>query len=196
MRLGLAGRFVVAGVAGCALVVLGAAGASAAKPHSSGAAEATLTVTIGGTGTGVVVSTPQGIDCSTVCSAKFPVNTDVRLSAQAVSGSAYASWSATFCSSDTHGGAGGNICDGAIPAGDTDAQATFNTKPPPCMAPGVTYTNLAMAMKIIASHNCKVGKITYAFSNKKKGRVLAQDPNAHWHLQNGAIDLVVSKGNR
>ena len=82
MRLGPGRRFVVAGVAGCALVVLGAAGTSAARLHSSGDAEATLTVTITGAGTGVIQSTPQGINCSTICSAQFPINTDVALKAQ------------------------------------------------------------------------------------------------------------------
>ncbi len=30
----------------------------------------------------------------------------------------------------------------------------------------------------------------------KKGRVISQNPKAHWHLENGAVDLVVSKGKR
>jgi hypothetical protein len=196
MRFGLGRRFVVAGFAGCALVVLGAAGASAAKPHSSGDAEATLTVTITGTGTGVIQSTPQGINCSTVCSAQFPVNTDVSLRAQSTTSSGFAGWSnvsGSDCVSMTHGGVGANYCETNL-EGDTVVKATFNTKPPPCTAPGVTYTNLTIARRLIESHNCKIGKITYAVSRKKKGRVLAQNPNAHWHRENGAIDLVVSKG--
>lgn len=202
MRFGPGKRFVIAGVASCALLVLGTAGASAAKPQASGDSQVTLTVTITGPGIGVVTSTPQGIDCATTCSAQFPVDSDVRLVAQSVSGSTFGGSGSTF-GSWTAGGAptpcgsdkGANVCDWEI-AGDTALQATFNAKPPPCIAPGVTYTNLVTAKKIIQVYHCKLGKITYAFSKKEKGRILAQNPKAHWHLENGAIDLLVSKGER
>ena len=196
-------RFVVAGwVASCALLVLGTAGASAAKPQASADSQVTLTVTITGPGIGVVTSTPQGIDCATTCSAQFPVDSDVRLVAQSVSGSTFGGSGSTF-GSWTAGGAptpcdsdkGANVCDWEI-TGETALQASFNAKPPTCIAPGVTYTNLVTAKKIIQVYHCKLGKITYAFSKKEKGRILAQNPKAHWHLENGAIDLLVSKGER
>jgi hypothetical protein len=190
-------RFVVAGIVGCALVVLGAAGAAAAKPQSVGSGEVTLTVTFSGSGTGVVTSTPHGIDCAAVCSIQLPVNTSVQLKAQSVGGSMFAApfltVSGSDCGTTTHGGQGANTCQTLL-TDDTTVQATFNTKPPPCIAPGVTYTNLSVARQLIKNSHCTVGKITYAFSKSKTGRVLAQNPKAHWHLENGAIDLVVSEG--
>jgi hypothetical protein len=198
MRFRRASRFVVAGVVGCAVVVLGAAGASAAKPHSSNG-EVSLTVTFSGSGTGVVTSTPQGIDCAAVCSTQLPVGTSVQLKAQSVGGSMFAAPFSTVsgsdCSTTTHGGQGASTCQTVL-TGDTTVQATFNTKPPPCTAPGVTYTNLRIAKQLIKNNHCTVGKITYVFSKRKTGRVLAQNPKAHWHLEHGAIDLVVSKGHR
>jgi hypothetical protein len=52
-----------------------------------------LAVTVAGTGTGTVTSTPAGIDCPTTCSAVFPPNTQVSLSESPNSNDAFASWS-------------------------------------------------------------------------------------------------------
>jgi hypothetical protein len=53
-----------------------------------------LTVTQSGTGSGTVVSTPAGIDCSSaVCVASFPVNTQITLSSSADTGSLFEGYS-------------------------------------------------------------------------------------------------------
>src|SRR6266446_1462783 len=53
----------------------------------------TLTVTLAGTSTGTVTSSPAGISCSPTCSASFTSGTVVTLTAKAASGAYLASWS-------------------------------------------------------------------------------------------------------
>ncbi len=52
-----------------------------------------LTVTIAGTGTGAVTSSPSGIDCGATCEASFPGGTVVTLTAIPAAGSALGGWS-------------------------------------------------------------------------------------------------------
>jgi lysyl endopeptidase len=52
-----------------------------------------LAVTKAGAGTGTVTSAPAGIACGATCSAGFPVNSSVTLTAVANSGSAFSGWS-------------------------------------------------------------------------------------------------------
>jgi len=51
-----------------------------------------LTVSMAGTGTGVVTSSPAGIDCPTTCSATFPPDTQVTLSETPGSNAAFTEW--------------------------------------------------------------------------------------------------------
>ncbi|MBK6809453.1 MAG: hypothetical protein IPG81_11235 [Sandaracinaceae bacterium] len=51
-----------------------------------------LTVLIAGAGTGSVTSSPTGIDCDVECSARFPVDEAVTLTAVAVPGSSFVGW--------------------------------------------------------------------------------------------------------
>jgi FG-GAP-like repeat/Abnormal spindle-like microcephaly-assoc'd, ASPM-SPD-2-Hydin/Divergent InlB B-repeat domain len=52
-----------------------------------------LTVTLAGTGTGKVTSSPAGVSCPSTCSANFKGGTLVTLTAAAATGSAFAGWS-------------------------------------------------------------------------------------------------------
>jgi Phosphoesterase family/Divergent InlB B-repeat domain len=52
-----------------------------------------LSVTVSGTGGGTIVSSPQGINCSTTCSAVFSSGTQVTLTEIAGSNSVFAGWS-------------------------------------------------------------------------------------------------------
>src|SRR5262249_51886401 len=52
----------------------------------------TLTVSAGGTGSGVVVSSPAGLSCGTTCSAAFVTGTAVTLTATAGTGSIFSGW--------------------------------------------------------------------------------------------------------
>jgi len=60
--------------------------------------EPVLTVTKTGSGTGLITSTPSGIDCGTACSAGFPLGSQVTLQAQPLAGSSFAGWSGGGCS--------------------------------------------------------------------------------------------------
>jgi hypothetical protein len=197
MRLGPGRRLVVSSLAACGLLLLGATGSSSAAE-----AQGTLTVTLAGAGsgwiTGVVVNGSASrlvISCGTICSARLPLGTDVQLTAQSADNSTFANWSGS-CEADSHGGIGGNSCQ-ALLEGDTVVQATFNLMTPPCIVPGLRGRTLATAKHLLRSRNCKLGSIAHAFSSRvKKGRVISQNPKAHWQLANGAVDLVLSKGER
>jgi phospholipase C len=52
-----------------------------------------LTVTLAGTGSGTVTSTPAGISCKPTCAASFAAGTKVKLTLKAVTGSYFAGWS-------------------------------------------------------------------------------------------------------
>jgi hypothetical protein len=201
MRFGPGRRLVVSLLAACALFMPGATGASAAAE-----AQATLTVTLAGTGIGWVTgvsgtANQPVISCGTVCSAQFPVGTVVELRAQSATGSASAApnpWSnvsGSDCDVETHGGVGTNVCDTLL-EGNTVVQATFNIKPKPCFVPGVKSETLARAKVRIKEGHCSVGKVTHVFSTlRRKGRVISQNPLAHWRNAPGSrVDLVVSKG--
>ena len=58
----------------------------------SGITNYILSVTRQGTGSGVVTSTPGGINCGSTCSASFNSGTQVTLTAQASAGSVFAGW--------------------------------------------------------------------------------------------------------
>ncbi|HEY7477535.1 MAG TPA: triple tyrosine motif-containing protein, partial [Actinomycetota bacterium] len=77
----------------------------------------TLSVAKGGTGQGVVTSTPAGIDCGSDCTETYASGTVVTLTATASAGSVFTSWS-------------GGACGGTAPCvltltADTTATATF-----------------------------------------------------------------------
>jgi hypothetical protein len=57
-----------------------------------------LSVSRAGTGTGTVTSSPAGIDCGGICSAKFDEGTSVTLTAVRAGGSTFAGWSGGGCS--------------------------------------------------------------------------------------------------
>jgi len=52
-----------------------------------------LTVSVSGSGSGIVASSPAGISCSGTCTASFAPGTEVRLTARADDGSVFAGWS-------------------------------------------------------------------------------------------------------
>ena len=88
----------------------------------------TLTVAIAGNGTGTVTSDPAGIDCPTTCSAVFPQDTSVTLSASAGTNDVFSSWSGACSGSSTCSVALGdaesvtaNFADGTGGGGDAAA---------------------------------------------------------------------------
>ncbi len=81
-------------VGAAAFVALGSS--SCGKSSGEGAAGALpvqLTVSIEGTGSGRVQSTPAGIDCPRACTATFPAGTSISFSAIPTAGSSFRGWS-------------------------------------------------------------------------------------------------------
>jgi hypothetical protein len=60
-------------------------------------AGATLTVSKAGNGSGLVTSTPSGIDCGATCIFSFTIGTIVTLTATPDSGSQFADWNGGGC---------------------------------------------------------------------------------------------------
>jgi hypothetical protein len=58
----------------------------------------TLTISLAGTGSGTVTSSPAGIDCGSQCSAGYGEGTAITLHATAAAGSHFAGWSGGGCS--------------------------------------------------------------------------------------------------
>lgn len=171
-------------------------------------APVTVTVTISGAA-GWVESTPPGISCGSTCSAQFPDGTLVVLVETPVNtatvGSAWGSWSAAppyYCVPSTIHDAKGKTCAIILDASvgtSVSAQATFLplVPRPGCTAPHVEGRTLAKAKAILKQRHCGVGNVKYAFSLKiNKGRVISQNPKAHWALMDGAVDLVVGTRRR
>jgi PASTA domain/Divergent InlB B-repeat domain len=153
----------------------------------------TLSVSLAGTGSGTVTSSPAGISCFATCSSQFNAGTQVTLTATADSGSTLAGWSGGGCS-------GTGVCVITL-NGDTNVTATFSASspaPPPvtkCVVPKLRAKTLPAAKRSIKSHHCGVGKITkVASSPKNRGHVISQSPKPGKHLRKGAkVALKVGK---
>jgi hypothetical protein len=76
-----------------------------------------------GSGTGVVTSSPTGINCGTTCSAVFATDATITLTAKADAGSVFAGWTG-ICN-----GAGGSISVGPLPV-NASCTATFTSTNP------------------------------------------------------------------
>jgi hypothetical protein len=150
----------------------------------------------------------DAISCGSFCSARFQQDEHPRLTADAAAGSRFVRWQGggPFCVSDT-------TC--RYPAlRSTSIKAVFGpapqpqpppppppSSPPPstakCQVPAVKGRLLRVARNRIRSAHCSVGKIRWARSKKKRGRVIAQKPLAGKTLPlGGRVNLVVSRGHR
>ena len=70
-----------------------------------------------GTGVGLVISSPTGINCGSTCSASFDEGKTITLTATPAEGSVFTGWSGSGC-------AGANTCQVTLGA-DTKVTATF-----------------------------------------------------------------------
>ncbi len=82
-----------------------------------------LSVTKSGTGSGVVTSSPAGINCGASCSASFDHGTEVTLSANPAAGSTFIGWSGAGCSGT------GNCVVSMSAAKEISAQFALETHP-------------------------------------------------------------------
>jgi hypothetical protein len=87
-------------------------------PNCTGATTFPLTVTLAGTGSGTVSSTPPSISCPGACSASFASGTSVTLTETPTAGSTFAGWSGGGC-------AGTGLCTVTMIAAQS-VTATFN----------------------------------------------------------------------
>lgn len=93
-----------------------------------------VSVTLSGTGSGGVTSTPAGITCPGVCWAAFPTGTSVTLTATSQTGSVLAAW---------YGRCAGNTACTVPVNGAASVIAVFNsTAPPDGVAPTITAFTL------------------------------------------------------
>jgi hypothetical protein len=96
-----------------------------------GPANAQLSLSLAGAGSGSVVSSPAGIDCGSTCSATFSEGSTVTLTASAASGSTFSGWAGAGCS-------GTGSC-AVTMSGAQSVTATFTEDTPP--TPPVPPTN-------------------------------------------------------
>ncbi len=118
---------------------------------------ATLTITLSGTGSGTVESTPSGISCPGTCSAGFPVPTRVYLDAFPDANSEFVGWAGDADCSD------GIVDLTAV----TSCTAIFNALPPPPATYNLTIIFLGNGAGTVASSplgiNCS-GDCTASFT--------------------------------
>ena len=148
-----------------------------------------LNVIKSGTGSGMVTSTPAGIDCGTSCSHAYARGTTVSLTASADSGSTFAGWSGPC--------AGTTTCKLTMSAAES-VTATFakGSAPDACVVPRVKGRALKTAEHEIRTHHCQPGNVRHAFSKTfRRGYVISQSPSPGTHRKAHAkVNLVVSKG--
>jgi hypothetical protein len=132
-----------------------------------------LSVTLAGTGTGSVSSSPSGIQCGVICSATFANATTVTLTAAPNAGSAFAGWSGGGCS-------GTGICVVAINAA-TVVTATFDVPDFTIAAspPGaVTAGNSTTSTTVIAAEGGFTGTVTFSCSGLPAGATCTSSPTS------------------
>jgi Divergent InlB B-repeat domain len=130
------------GTASCAITLNAATTVTA--NFAAVAVTDTLSVQLGGTGSGTVTSSPSGISCGPTCNASFQPGTPVTLTAAAASGSTFVGWSSLACGVST-------TCSLTVTA-DTTIGANFVQNNPP------TVTLVASVLP--ASRSVQVGGVT------------------------------------
>jgi List-Bact-rpt repeat protein len=112
-----------------------------------------LTITVGGSGTGQVTSTPTGISCPAVCVAQFPDNSSVTITATPAAGSTLASFSANCVPASPQ--TTPPTCIVPIVTSDVTVTATFNTSSQVALAVTETGTGTGTVTSVPAGINCK-----------------------------------------
>lgn len=144
-----------------------------------------------GNGSGVVSSVPAGIHCGSTCSASFTAGSSLTLIATPSRGSRFTGWSSDGCSGTRRN------CELTDVSAEQAVLATFKLLPK-CVVPKLKGKPVKAAEHAIRTHNCTVGKITYATSRTiEKKHVIFQKPKAGRRLSHGTrVNLIVSKGRR
>jgi Divergent InlB B-repeat domain len=111
----------------------------------------TLSVSLGGSGEGTVMSAPAGIDCPGACSASFDEGSQVTLTAIAAPGSAFAGWSGAGCS--------GTATTCTVAMTEAEALSAQFTQPSPPAAPAAAQASATLAPSLdpLAAPNAPQG---------------------------------------
>ncbi|MBI5562411.1 MAG: hypothetical protein HY894_06125 [Deltaproteobacteria bacterium] len=144
----------------------------------------TLTVVPSGAGTGVVTSSPVGIDCGTTCSAQFYDGVQVTLTAVADAGMQFIGWSVPSC-------AGTGPCVAAMTA---DAAVTANFDVPDAVPPtgtvvinnnGAYANSTTVTLAPAATDNRAVAEMRFSNDNAAWAAWQAYNASAAWQLAPG-----------
>ncbi len=101
-----------------------------------------------GTGTGIVTSSPAGINCGSDCTEQYLPGTQVTLTATATSDSYFAGWSGGGCSGTT------TTCSVTMNSADITVTATFNKRPLLTVTKNVTGNGTGTVTSSPAGINC------------------------------------------
>src|SRR5437868_11882666 len=88
-------------LSGCQAARSTGSDATLPSPPPATSSKALLTVTVSGTGSGMVSSSPAGIDCGSSCQSSFKSGTSVTLTALPQAGSAFVSWQGSCSGAST-----------------------------------------------------------------------------------------------
>jgi len=112
-----------------------AGGTSAYSNEACGSVAAPLTISVTESGSGIVTSSPPGINCGAACSATYPAGTVVTLTATPVSGSTFTGWT---------GGCTGTAPCVLAAGGSVAVNANFAAVQTPAPAPSPTSYRLSV----------------------------------------------------
>jgi Divergent InlB B-repeat domain len=111
-----------------------------------------LTITVGGSGAGQVVSTPPGLSCPAVCVAPFPDNSSITITATPAAGSTLASFSANCVPANPQ--TTPPTCIVPIVTSDVTVTATFNTSSQVALAVTETGTGTGTVTSVPSGISC------------------------------------------
>ena len=144
---------------------------------------ATLSLTKIGSGSGEIRSNPPGIECGSMCSARFADGTSVTLTASPTGRSDFLGWGGD-CS-------GTQTCTLSMTT-DHSVTARFGAI---CIVPRVVGKTVSAAGRVVRAAGCRIGAVTRKYSRVRKGRVIAQAPRNGVRVPGGsAVALKVSRG--
>ena len=158
-------------------------------------------ITANGKSTATATVTLTGVHGEPVAAQDVVVTTAGPGSAQAVSGGAGGTYTATIASTHTAGTVTVTGTDLSVDP-SASGQATLKTKAPSppkkkgCVVPKLRGDRLAAAKKALHRAHCALGKVTRRASPKvAKGHVISSRPRSGTHRKRGArIAIVVSRG--
>ena len=127
----------------------------------------TLTVAKAGGGSGTITSSPVGVDCGLTCSAQFPFNTVVTLTASAAGGSTFTGWSGNAACSGT------GTCVVTMNAAQS-VTANFVVGTP---ANNPRLANISTRMQVLLGNDVLIGGFIIGGSSPKTVVVRARGPS-------------------